>query len=863
MGTYLGSITIRNRYVNFKPLYEFENNRFRYLNQYDRQALLPESAYGDINLYSGDSRKHVDDIFIDGTYLFLSFEEDDLEANLTNGIRNQTGYKIDALEKLSNEEIFELSDVGYYYVLPQDGFEGSYRTNPILEITAPYAYEGLQVVISVSEDKNTVIGPFEVKHRDLDNKLIIRTGLQPQKSLISGYCFPSTINNYTQAVGRYGEELYFIQLDTSVCSKTVIDVITKEQLLSSFKETLNSNNFIDGKLDLNNIGELLASHKNSPFLGEDIPRDVQDARFDILSTLLTDEEQLNETFGFISQTITGLLDKYQGSEQYDRLVRELSHNPEFMGKIQSFHIITDSIEQKQCELERLEAKAKAIEEQLEEEKKQEYASDLLGEYEEQISDMQRQKILLDGEISVLKDELGDVKTGVDLKLKLEDLERQVDYKDRREKELDSKLKIIDAKLDSIFTNSTEKALGFSFDGMLANRMLQQAAEWESQQTNINYSNKISVLKDLPILADSHSSLIEKLVSDIQKNRPNYDKNTILNILICYTQGFLTVFSGEPGTGKTSICRILAEVLGLTVPEKRIPAYKDGFSPNRFIPVSVERGWTTKRDFIGYYNPLTKTFDKNNRRIFDALNILNQEATKSRTDMPFMIMLDEANLSPMEYYWADFMNICDGVDSTSIINLGDDYCFRIPEQLRFVATINNDHTTEALSPRLIDRAWVIKLPRVKSGIITPNSIDIDNNSIVSWSSLISTFGANNDIVPLSGAAKEIYEELLVICKAARISVSARADKAIRQYWSTAQRLFENDQNYERLASIVALDFAVSQRILPHINGSGEKYRDYLIKIKDFCAAKNLRLSSEIISEIIMRGEESMFYFQFFA
>ncbi len=34
----------------------------------------------------------------------------------------------------------------------------------------------------------------------------------------------------------------------------------------------------------------------------------------------------------------------------------------------------------------------------------------------------------------------------------------------------------------------------------------------------------------------------------------------------------------------------------------------------------------------------------------------------------MILLDEANLSPMEYYWADFMNICDDIDYTSIINL---------------------------------------------------------------------------------------------------------------------------------------------------------------------------------------------------
>lgn len=43
-----------------------------------------------------------------------------------------------------------------------------------------------------------------------------------------------------------------------------------------------------------------------------------------------------------------------------------------------------------------------------------------------------------------------------------------------------------------------------------------------------------------------------------------------------------------------------------------------------------------------------------------------------------------------------------------VSLGEDYTYPIPNTLRFVATINLDHTTEILSPRLIDRAWIIKL-----------------------------------------------------------------------------------------------------------------------------------------------------------
>ena len=48
----------------------------------------------------------------------------------------------------------------------------------------------------------------------------------------------------------------------------------------------------------------------------------------------------------------------------------------------------------------------------------------------------------------------------------------------------------------------------------------------------------------------------------------------------------------------------------------------------------------------------------------------------------LILLDEANLSPMEYYWSDFMNICDDLGDQSTVNLGENYVFGIPETLHF-------------------------------------------------------------------------------------------------------------------------------------------------------------------------------------
>lgn len=62
------------------------------------------------------------------------------------------------------------------------------------------------------------------------------------------------------------------------------------------------------------------------------------------------------------------------------------------------------------------------------------------------------------------------------------------------------------------------------------------------------------------------------VTDFIHNKAHRDAtpNDVANYLICITQGFITTFAGEPGTGKTSLCNILAKALGLATnaPQKR-------------------------------------------------------------------------------------------------------------------------------------------------------------------------------------------------------------------------------------------------------------------------------------------------------
>ena len=73
----------------------------------------------------------------------------------------------------------------------------------------------------------------------------------------------------------------------------------------------------------------------------------------------------------------------------------------------------------------------------------------------------------------------------------------------------------------------------------------------------------------------------------------------------------------------------------------------------------------------------------------------------------MVLLDEANLNLSDgTLLAKVLWICDMNKPQRSVSLGENYVYPIGDTLRFVATINLDHTTEMLSPRLIDRAWII-------------------------------------------------------------------------------------------------------------------------------------------------------------
>jgi len=349
-------------------------------------------------------------------------------------------------------------------------------------------------------------------------------------------------------------------------------------------------------------------------------------------------------------------------------------------------------------------------------------------------------------------------------------------------------------------------------------------------------------------------IIDRVLDIVQRaNRtlPGDDignRNEIANYLICLTQGFITTFAGDPGTGKTSLCHILAKALGLVRED----------DDNRFVEVSVERGWTSHKDFIGYYNPLSKSMEISNREVFNALTILDGECRRRVEEIaPFFMLLDEANLSPLEHYWAAFLRICD-FDSASVrtVNMGGHSILQIPNHLRFLATVNFDHTTEELSPRFIDRSWIITLAPED---INTNPImvsDAGPAKVIAFNSLLKAFSPKDQ--KIDPTILEEWNAIQTIFSSNKMPIFPRNLKMVRNYFQVAFSCMDTSREENRFAP---LDYAVSQKILPTINGTGEKYGDLVDALLTRCSGK-LPLCYHHLLRIKEAAENNLGFYQFF-
>ena len=114
----------------------------------------------------------------------------------------------------------------------------------------------------------------------------------------------------------------------------------------------------------------------------------------------------------------------------------------------------------------------------------------------------------------------------------------------------------------------------------------------------------------------------------------YTDNDIRAFLAGMSVSRLIILQGMSGTGKSSLPRIFSEAVS-------------GF--NKLIP--VESSWRDRNELLGYYNDFNKKFNAK------SFTIELYRSSKDRCQqIPTFIVLDEMNLSRIEYYFSDFLAI---------------------------------------------------------------------------------------------------------------------------------------------------------------------------------------------------------------
>lgn len=878
MGIYIGIIEKKGDepiiFFNFKPIAEVQNTQVISLTSQEQEELLPESEKRNIcftyNWNDDQERQRMDVFFSEKSLILFEFTLSDLQPNFkANGDRNQTGYKVSAMEMLDEGKIRPIGNSGVYFAVRKDEVISDFTNDAVVDIESPCVLAGNLVFI---EMEDFWAGPYEVGYREYTSSYYVKPQIREQKYTVSGYRRSQVKQfelSYSEGYWGASETRWLILCPKRDVKPEQLDVISNSVLIESLKDSIESGIIANGFVKLDDVPALLKRYEESEIMGSILTDETRKSRLDRLVNIMSSEEDVDDTLRTITDFICDLLVKYQNSPNVDEWLQTLlEKHPQLLDQLQDSQVISKHIMELRDKLDDLTVQRDILEQEIEEIRQHAESTDqqAIEAKKKAMLDQEAEYTALSTRIEESKKLLGIIDNIDDLQKKQEELTKEVNYLNVHNNHLKSETDSTEVKFQQLLSSSHGKMVEIALDGFMANKMLHAAAEWEIEQNNNQYEELTDKIANIPMHNKAPEELIEYLCRTVQIRRPNYSRNTIINIAICLTQGFLTVFSGEPGCGKTSICNIFGEVLGLNKIADKIDcsAYNKE-NVGRYVAVSVERGWTSKRDFVGYYNPLSKTFDKSNRRIYDALHQLDIEKRSNRLRLPYIVLLDEANLSPMEYYWSDFMNICDDLGPHSKVNLGEDYVFDIPETLHFVATINNDHTTETLSPRLIDRAWVITLPQLTlrdySSFGSETSIPAEIVEVISWDSLRNAFNPEIDDFLFSPEIQKCYDLIIAKLREKKFSVSPRIDIAIKRYWAVASKYFEMDDT-KTAATTIALDYAIAQRILPKIIGNGEEFEKWLKEFSSLCSSNSLNTSAAMLKDIIERGNQQMKYYQFF-
>ena len=201
----------------------------------------------------------------------------------------------------------------------------------------------------------------------------------------------------------------------------------------------------------------------------------------------------------------------------------------------------------------------------------------------------------------------------------------------------------------------------------------------------NYNNAF----DLPELVDLFRNFAASQL------RLYYTPKMIRLFISALASTRLVILQGISGTGKTSL------------------AYAWGkFLKHDSCIASVQPSWRDRTELFGYFNEFTKRFNET--------EVLKEMYTAGYTDDIYTVILDEMNISRVEYYFAEMLSILEMPNKSEWIveivpsawksdpiHLKEGK-LQIPANMWYIGTINNDDSTFMVTDKVYDRAMPIDI-----------------------------------------------------------------------------------------------------------------------------------------------------------
>ena len=201
----------------------------------------------------------------------------------------------------------------------------------------------------------------------------------------------------------------------------------------------------------------------------------------------------------------------------------------------------------------------------------------------------------------------------------------------------------------------------------------------------------------------------------------YEPSDIRQFISGLAVSHILVMQGMSGTGKTSLAYAFGE-----------------FLQNKSTIVPIQPMWKERTDLIGYYNEFTKKFNE---------TVLLQKMYEANySDELYITVLDEMNIARVEYYFAEFLSLLEIPNpegryldvvtdkkpkDPKLLKNGQ---LKLPTNMWFIGTANNDDSTFAISDKVYDRAMIMNLDKKSNWFDAPYTEGI-KLSVKKWEKLV--------------------------------------------------------------------------------------------------------------------------------